>query len=303
MSRSALVIGYGSIGRRHAGILREMDEIGDVTVLSSQSNLPFRTIRNIDEVGTIDPDYIVIASNTALHYKHLVYLENKFSNKTILVEKPLFERAYEFTPVNNTVWVAYVLRAHPILQLIKKTAGTKNIWSIHAFCGSYLPDWRPGRDYKETSSAKVESGGGVMLDLSHELDYVQWIAGRIEIDYVCSERVSTLEIETDDLLMLNGHTENGTKVQINLNYFTRNPKREILIDGEDISIQADLINNCVRIHLDGKVQTYSYEDNEMNDIFREEHKAVLAGNSEMACSCQEGLATMNLIERIKTFGQ
>jgi len=223
MAHSALVIGYGSIGRRHAGILREMDRISNVTVLSSQTNLSCKTIKTLDEIAQIDPDYIVVASNTSLHFKHLSYLEKTLENKVILVEKPLFEKSYELIPMKNSVWVAYVFRSHPILQLIKKKISRKPLWNVNVFCGSYLPEWRPGRDYRETSSAREDSGGGVLLDLSHELDYVQWLIGGIELDYVYRNRVSSLEIETDDLLKISGHTVSGTCVHISLNYFTRNP--------------------------------------------------------------------------------
>ena len=75
MSFSALVIGYGSIGKRHADILNSIDIITKVTVLSSQSDLPYTTIKSFDEIPKLDPNYIVIASNTVLHHEQLVFLE------------------------------------------------------------------------------------------------------------------------------------------------------------------------------------------------------------------------------------
>ena len=67
MSIKVLIIGYGSIGKRHAGILNEMDKISQITILSSQSNLPFKTIKTLEEIPGLNPDYIVISSNTAKH--------------------------------------------------------------------------------------------------------------------------------------------------------------------------------------------------------------------------------------------
>jgi len=301
MIHSALVIGYGSIGRRHANILRKMDRISGVTVLSNQTNLSFETIKTLDEIQQIDPDYVVVASNTSLHYKHLSYLEEILENKIILVEKPLFEKSYELIPMKNSVWVAYVLRFHPILQLIKKKISHKPLWNIHVFCGSYLPEWRHDRDYRDTSSARKDSGGGVLLDLSHELDYLQWMIGGIELDYVYNNKVSSLEIETDDLLTINGHTDSGARIHISLNYFTRKPIRKIIIDGDDISIQADLISNQATVHLDGEAEEFSCDDLDMNEIYRMEHESVLSGGNDNTCTYQEGLATMDLIDRIAGF--
>ena len=46
----ALVIGYGSIGKRHAAILNSMDTVSNVTVLSSQNHLPYETITSLEEI-------------------------------------------------------------------------------------------------------------------------------------------------------------------------------------------------------------------------------------------------------------
>ena len=172
---------------------------------------------------------------------------------------------------------------------------------MHVFCGSHLPDWRSGRDYREIYSARKDLGGGVLLDLSHELDYVQWLLGPVKIDYAFNEKISTLKIDSDDILTLNGHTNNGAQVQINLNYFTKKPVRQIIIDCEDISIQADLIKGKATVHSDGEVEEYDWSDIEMNEIYRREHEAVLAGDSRMTCTYEEGLETMRLIDSIKTF--
>ena len=101
MSKKALVIGYGSIGRRHAELLTSMDNISKVYVLSSQENLPYHTITILEETKNINPDYMVIASSTSLHFDQLYYLENNFSGKTIMVEKPLFDTCHNLTIKNN----------------------------------------------------------------------------------------------------------------------------------------------------------------------------------------------------------
>ena len=101
LNMKTLIIGYGSIGSRHAKILNEMDEIAEITILSSQKNLPYKTITNINDIGEIMPDYIIIASSTSLHFEQLKFLEENLTDKTILVEKPLFHQHNELAISNN----------------------------------------------------------------------------------------------------------------------------------------------------------------------------------------------------------
>jgi len=301
MQKKALVIGYGSIGKRHAGILQSMDVISEVNVLSRQENLPYRTIRSLDEVKELDSDYIVIASNTSLHFEQLRFLEENFQGKTILVEKPLFYRSHNFSIQNNSIWVGYNLRFYPIMQLIKEKITDKNLWNVHVFCGSYLPDWRPGRNYRTTASAKKEKGGGVLLDLSHELDYVQWLTGTIELEHVKSKKVSDLEIETEDLLLLAGRSDGGAHVHISLNYFTRRPMRRIIIDGEGISIQADLTTQTVSVYEDESLSEFAWPELERNSSYLAQHKAIITGDHSSVCTYKEGLEIMRLIDSIRSF--
>ena len=297
----ALVIGYGSIGRRHSEVLQSMEMISEVSVLSGQENLLYRTIRSLEEIESLAPDYIVIASNTLRHFEELCFLEDNFKDKTILVEKPLFGKYHDLIVQNNSVWVGYSLRFHPLMQLIRKKIERRNLWNISVFCGSYLPEWRPGRDYRTTSSAMKDSGGGVLLDLSHELDYVQWLAGKIIPEYIVNEKISDLDIETDDFLMLAGRSEHGVVLQISLNYFTRKPVRQIIIDGEGISIQADLITSTATVLENGSESCYSWDDFSRDDECRTEHCALLSGDFTNACSYQEGQDLMRLVDVIRNW--
>ena len=90
---------------------------------------------------------------------------------------------------------------------------------------------------------KRDADGGVLLDLSHERDYVQWLAGPLEVGHAASGKVSNLEIDSDDPIASLGKTEGGARVYISLNYFTRKPRRQVVIDGEGISLHGDLIKN------------------------------------------------------------
>ena len=116
-------------------------------------------------------------------------------------------KSNKFNIKKNTFYVGYNLRFNPIINFLKKKIKSKKIWNVNLFCGSYLPGWRSNIDYKKSSSAKKGLGGGVLLDLSHELDYLQWLFGNITIQYCKSKKLSNLNINTDDFLNLVGKTK------------------------------------------------------------------------------------------------
>ena len=180
MLNSALIIGYGSIGRRHARILKNKIKIKEVTICTRQKINGFKTLRNLSDLKT-KPSYIVIASPTSEHFKQLKYVEKNFKNIPVLVEKPLFKKNKKFSIKNNKIFVGYNLRFHPIIKYLKKNIRKKEIIDIKVYCNSYLPDWRKNLSYEKSSSAYKRLGGGVILDLGHELDLIRWLFGEITI--------------------------------------------------------------------------------------------------------------------------
>ena len=281
-------------------ILNKIDEINSLAVLSSQTDLPFKTVKSLDKILSYNPDYIVVASPTSEHFQQLKFITENVTDKKILIEKPLFESYYDLDVGNNQVFVGYTLRSHPLMRLIKNKVKGKQLWFANIFCGSFLPDWFPNKNYRESSSAKKSASGGVLLDVSHEFDYVQWLCGKIIPEYVCNEKVSDLEIDTDDLLILSGRTEGGAHLQISLNYFTRKPIRKIIIDGKDISIHADLITNTATIHENGISSDYSWPNFIKNDMYITQHKDILSDKTSWTCTYEEGKETMGLIDIIRS---
>ena len=219
MTISALVVSYGSIGRKHAKILKAKFGIKDLTVCTKKRISKFNTIKKLHGLKK-KPSYIVIASPTSKHFQQLKFIEKKFKKIKILVEKPLFDKYRKLNVRKNKIFVGYNLRFHPIIKYIKKYIKGKKILDIKITCNSYLPDWRPDEFYKKSSSASKSLGGGVILDLSHELDLVRWLFGEITIKFIQKGKFSNLLINTEDLLKLYGKI-GKTNLSIDLNYFSR----------------------------------------------------------------------------------
>ena len=304
--KRALVIGYGSIGKRHAGILSKFKKFDEIFILTTQKQKKYKSISDVEEIKDINPSYIVIASTTNKHFKYLHYCEKNLSGKIILVEKPVFNKIQEFKINNNIVYVGYNLRFHPIIQKIKKEINNENLFNVNIQNSSYLPNWRLGRDYSKTSSAKKTSAGGILLDLSHELDFIQYLFGKYIIDYSFNKKISHLNIDTDDILIVNGHIKKKSnkkiRIQVNLNFFSSISKREIFIDGKKISIFGDINNSKLKIDNRKKFKSISYNKGYkelINKTYVDMHKAAIKKDEKIICTFDQGLNIMNLIENIK----
>src|SRR5256885_570687 len=162
----ALVAGFGSIGQRHARIL---SEIGcSVAVVSRRPVEGYTAFAELsDGVAGTMPEYVVVANRTSEHRAAIESLAAAGFAGKVLVEKPLVERSGALPKQSFAAGrVGYNLRCHPLVAMLKSQVDAcGGITSANIYVGSYLPDWRPGTDYRESYSAKRAEGGGVLRDL------------------------------------------------------------------------------------------------------------------------------------------
>ena len=198
-----VIIGYGSAGRRHARILEKNFNHVQIYILSKQKIRKFYTFKKISYIKEINPSYIIIASETFSHLSQLRYLEKNFTNKKILVEKPLFHGLYDLKIKKNNVFVNYNLRFHPYILKLKKILKKEKIYDIKFLTNSYFPNWRNNVSYKKNYTTLKSKGGGVILDLSHELDFVNFVFGKIKVKYSSFGKKSKTYERTAQILSLN----------------------------------------------------------------------------------------------------
>ena len=300
MSKTVLIIGYGSIGKKHAKLLKKFKNISKIYILTKQNCSNFNRVKSISEVHKIDPDYILICSRTSDHFKHLSYLEKNLKNKIILVEKPIFENFKNFRVQNNKVFIGYNLRYHPVINFIKNYIKNKKIFSINVSCYSYLPNWRKNINYTKSNSAKKKYGGGVLLELSHEIDYVQWIFKKIsKINHVKIKKISNLKTDAEDCVSIIGKTNFGDFI-IDLNYFSLYLQRLVIINGNDFTLKGDLIYNSVKIFKKNKKKVIKFKIDK-NYTYNLQHKSLLSNNYKNSCNYIQGTQLMLLIDKIRKF--
>ena len=291
MTLRTLVIGYGSIGSRHARLLAEL---GCNSAVFSRREIDF-PLAYSDLEQALDrhqPEYVVIANATSLHHDALCALADAGYAGRVLIEKPVFDEihaipAHRFSDVR----VAYNLRFHPALQKVRELLKGQVPLSVNAYVGQYLPDWRPGTDYRLSYSARMAQGGGVLRDLSHELDYLGMLFGTWRCVAALGGHMSPLEIDSDDVFSLLYATDTCPVVSLQMNYLDHPGQRCLTINTEEHTIQADL--RTATVMLDG-IPVAQYEV-VRDQTYRAMHKAIMNGETADVCSLLEGLETMNLI--------
>lgn len=298
--RNALIIGFGSIGQKHYSILKKLNFFDKIIVYTKQSKFKNRNnfISNLNNnITNINPYYVIVSSRTSSHFSHLKILEKNLSNSLILIEKPLFEKNKNFKIKYNKVFVGYNLRFHPIINFLKSYLKNKNFFSVNIVCKSYLPNWRKNIQYSISNSAKKSYGGGALLELSHEIDYLQWIFGKIKtVDFSKVKKISKLRVNCEDSAIIIGKTKK-IDFMLNLNFYSIKKERYLEIYGAKDYIRADLINFQIEIIKNNKKKIIKF--NKKDFSYLKQHKAILNKNYTNICKYVEGQEVLKIIDQVR----
>ncbi|MBU1239220.1 Gfo/Idh/MocA family oxidoreductase [Myxococcota bacterium] len=285
-----LIIGYGSIGQRHARLLIESG--AQVSIVSRRKlELP-NVFHNIEiALSKSNPSHIIISTETSAHIEAMRTIRDTSFQGSILVEKPLFASTPPDLPVINNCYVAYNLRFHPLVQRMKQILQTEQVISVSAYVGQYLPSWRPQTDYRTCYSAKRDCGGGVLRDLSHELDYLSFLFGPWNSLVAHGGKFSSLEIDSDDLFSITYETQIVKSINVHLNYLDRFPQRYLCVNTTTSTFHVDFISGSIREN-EHSIAVDVHRD----FTYREQLKAFLSSDSKNLCTINEGLEVMKMIE-------
>ena len=253
----ALVVGTGSVGRRHIANLQQLGV--DVRAFS------YRVARGQDSPAVGCPlvmdwqqaienvDAVVVANNAELHVP--CALKAATAGKAIFVEKPLSvhlkdcAKLLQLTEQNSVkVEAGFTLRAHPNLRWMLQYLQNGSLGELHyirASVGQFLPDWRPGTDYTSGYAASYRTGGGVILDLIHELDLVQWLGGKVSQVQAMTRQGHGLRIPTDTVAQMTFRTDAGVLAQVHLDYLRPAYRRSFEIVGTTGCLTWDYVKGEV----------------------------------------------------------
>ena len=295
-----LIIGYGSIGKRHHEVLLSLEDITSIDIVTKQTLKEQTCFASLDAIKNLNIyDYFIVASETVKHYEQLHYICSKVDNKKILVEKPLFDKNYASFECNNQIFTAYNLRFHPIVKELKILLQNEKIYYANIMAGQYLPTWRPEQDYTKSYSADLAQGGGVLRDLSHELDYMHWLFGDISIIKAISTKISDLEINSDDIFTALCKSKTGAIINVTMDYISKAPLRRILIHTQEKTITADFVLNTIEVYnKQGTKSSIELPDIDRNHTYTNMHHAIINDELSSLTTFSEGKRIVDIIDHI-----
>lgn len=278
--------GLGSIGQRHLINLVQICINKGVKLSVHAFRTTYKPIDNdldrlIEKVilseSELDNDYDLtfVTNPSHIHFNTIMLMRSK--TKHMFIEKPLVDsNKYDFDNLGlNEAGVYYVagpLRFSSVIQYLKDDIlRNEKIYSARVICSSYLPDWRPGVDYRNVYSAKKDEGGGVCIDLIHEWDYITHLFGFPEEVKCFCGKFSDLEIDSEDLAVYIARYKDKL-VELHLDYFGRTPSREIQLFTREYTIVGDIINNTIKFSNNKAPITFR---NERNDMYLQEMEFVV----------------------------
>jgi predicted dehydrogenase len=260
----AVIVGVGGIGRRHARNLKRLRpsltltacrSAGGAADLGDDAALFDRIDHDIDAAVERRPAFAIVATPSSQHVDDALRLAG--AGVHVFVEKPIAVRVEdaealvaECSRLSLCLMVGYNLRFEPSLAAVKAALGAGRIGkllSIRAEVGQYLPDWRPGRDYRACASAQAALGGGPLLELSHEFDYLRWLAGDVRRVTAQTSRASTLEIDVPDVADVLLEFQTGVTGSVHLDMLDRAPTRRCRLVGSEGTILWDALARSAAI--------------------------------------------------------
>ena len=311
--KKILIIGLGSIGRRHLHIVKGLRPDLEIIVLRlknshtvSEEVLANKVIFSLDDAIAEAPGAAVISTPANTHADIAKALLEK--GIPVLVEKPVtnnLQEALELKQINDRtagkIFVGYCLRYDPnaikFMSLLSENA-IGEILNINIECGSYLPEWRPESDYRKSVSSRQELGGGVLLELSHELDYARWFFGEIKSVYSQYSNSNTLEIDVEDQADLLLTTETNKVINLHLDFNTHAARRHCIVRGSEGDLIWDAIQKKVTLKSLGNGQEYA-EDYDRDFLYQQQMKDFIESieqNGDPKISIEDGLQVLKMID-------
>lgn len=313
-----LICGLGSIARRHIANIRQVRPDAVIMVLRHRTTVLPDTVADHVEGGTTSveealawrPDAVLITGPSSMHVAAALPFASRGAH--LMIEKPLSSGIKDVAQLLETcrqgggvLMVAYNFRFSSSMRTLRQAAAeglAGRILHVRAEAGQYLPDWRPSMPYRESVSARRELGGGALLELSHEIDYVRWLGGEVESVSAQVGKQSDLDLDVEDTADLLLTFAGGATGQVHLDMIQRKPARACKIIGSEGTLMWDGLTGEVLFDRPGGAGTevlHSAGAEDRNAMYVEEIKHFFAcceGRAEPQASGEDGARVLDIIE-------
>ena len=304
-----LICGAGSIGIRHA---KNLINLG-------YRNIAFFTNRKKLKIGSYKPKTFLkiqdafrnynfkialITNETNRHIDTAIYCANKGCH--LFIEKPLCDKKDKVKKLINIItkkklinMVGYMMRFHPAIKQIKSMITKKSFGDIYHFYsewGEFLPNWHPNENYKKSYAAQKNKGGGSTLTLSHDIDLMQFLFGKIKKSLIIKNKIGLkIQSETSTNIML--QFKKNVSGFIHLDYLQKNEERFLKISGTKMIIKFYYLKNMFKIYRNKKIKIIKYGKFHRNLLFLSEIKYFINNCKNLRiCSPNINQAYKNLLD-------
>lgn len=307
-----LIAGLGSIGSRH---LRNLISLGETEIILYRTHKSTLKLVNYpdfpvetDFSRALDrkPDAVIVSNPTALHLD--VAIPAAEAGCHLFLEKPIthsLDRVDTLKTIANQnnirILVGYQFRFHPALRKIHSMLAEGTIGrplSVRAHWGEYLPGWHPWEDYRHGYSARSDLGGGVVLTLSHPIDYLYWLFGRVNSLWAFTSKQSGLELDVEDTAEIGLIFDNNVLGSIHLDYNQQPSTHKLEIIGSEGTIGWDNANGEVKVFREAAKEWEIYTQPskfERNSLFLDEMShfiRVVTYGEKPLCTLEDGIMTL-----------
>jgi len=319
-----LIVGLGSIGERHISILKRLFPTISIAVLRHKKNNAQPGISgvncflsSIESALEFQPQVAIITNPASYHVSIATPLVK--AGIHLLIEKPVsnnnegLDDLIKISKEKNVIlMIGYNLRFLPSLQAFRRYLTDKKVGkalSVRVEAGQYLPNWRINKNYRETVSAQRSLGGGVLLELSHEIDYLLWLFGPVDWvkSYVSTQ--SDLDIDVEDTAnIILGFTKDVADYQLtaslNLDFIRHDTTRNCLVIGDKGSLKWDGVIGTVDVFEKGENcwKTIFSDRPEPNQTYEKELKHFfdcVEKNKSPLITIEDGQESVKVIEAIR----
>jgi predicted dehydrogenase len=321
-----LIAGLGSIGRRHFRNLIALGEKDIVLFRTRKATLtddelagyPVETDLR-EALQKHRPEAVIVANPTSMHLD--VAIPAAEAGCHILLEKPVSHSLERLDVLQQAaqksgskILVGFQFRYHPTLNKareVMQSGALGNILTVHAHWGEYLPQWHPWEDYRQSYAARAELGGGVIVTLTHPLDYLRYLLGDVESLWSFNGHISPLEVDVEDVAEIGLRFTSGAVGSVHLNYFQRPPVHRLEVVGTNGTLRWDNADGILHFQrMPARFGSFSDqppapiidsfappEGFERNQLFLAQTRhfiEVVRGESEPVCTLEDGIMALRL---------
>lgn len=316
--KKVAVIGLGNISTRHRHNLKLLFPEVELLVMSASGRVANESIDDCDGIVTSIEDLVqaqvelvIVASPAPFHAQHSIPFIK--AGIPTLIEKPVTTSVDDAKAINRAielhqtpVSIGYCLRYLPSAQKLRALLDNGiigTIYNAHIEIGQYLPDWRPNKNYRDSVSAQKKLGGGALFELSHELDYAQWLLGPLDVKYSILRSSAELALDVEDVADIIALTESGAVATIHLDFLQRKAHRQCSFVGSEGRIDWDLMQNQLTLTTATETSVLysepSWDKNQMYLAMIEDFIQMVEKKKHTCLKFTDAIRTVSFIDKIK----